>query len=50
MLYFFQAQTAVVLSHGFSKQRAEVPPREIRAAVDRKRRFQAAPRQHTHSE
>ena len=50
MLYFFHQQKAVVLSHGFSKQQAKVPEREIRAAVDRKRRFQANPRQHTYVE
>jgi len=50
MLYFFHGQKAVVLSHGFSKQRAKVPIREIRAAVDRRKRFRADPRRHTHSE
>jgi len=50
LLYFFHGQKAVVLSHGFSKQQAKVPPREIQAAVDRKRRFQANPRRHTYVE
>ena len=50
MLYFFYGQTAAVLSHGFSKQRAKVPNREIRAAVDRRKRFRTDPWQHTHSE
>ena len=50
MLYFFHGQKAVVLSHGFLKQRAKVPTREIRAAVYRRMKFQADPRQHTHSE
>ena len=50
MLYFFHGKTAVVLSHGFSKQQAKVPEREIRSAVNRKRRFEAAPERHTHTE
>jgi phage-related protein len=50
MLYFFHGQKAVVLSHGFSKQQAKVPVREIRAAIERKKRFEAKPRQHTYVE
>lgn len=50
MLYFFHGKTAVVLSHGFSKQKARVPEREIRSALKRKRRFEVAPEQHTHME
>jgi phage-related protein len=47
MLYFFHGRTAVVVSHGFSKQQAKVPPREIRAAVERKKRFETNPKAHT---
>jgi phage-related protein len=47
MLYFFHGKTAVVVSHGFSKQQVKVPRREIRVAVERKRRFEAAPAAHT---
>ena len=50
LLYFFHGRKAVVLSHGFSKQQARVPAREIQRAVDRKRCFQANPRQHTYVE
>jgi phage-related protein len=35
MLYFFAGKAVVVLSHGFTKERA-VPPREIDQAVKRK--------------
>lgn len=47
MLYFFHERTAVVISHGFSKQQARVPPREIRLAVERKNRFEANSGGHT---
>jgi phage-related protein len=50
MLYFFHGRTAVVLSNGFSKQRARVPESEIRRAADRKMRFEAAPDRHTYTE
>jgi phage-related protein len=50
ILYFFHGSKAVVLSHGFSKQQAKVPAREIRTAVDRKKQFEADPRRHTHVE
>jgi phage-related protein len=50
ILYFFHGKTAVVLTHGFSKQQAKVPPREIKTAVERKRLFQVSPRRHTYSE
>jgi phage-related protein len=47
MLYFFHGTTVVVVSHGFSKQRARVPSREIDMALRRKHRFEADPDQHT---
>jgi phage-related protein len=47
MLYFFHGQKAVVLSHGFSKQQAKVPTREIQAAVERRNRFRADASRHT---
>lgn len=49
MLYFFHGQTMVVLSHGFSKQRAKVPKREIDLALRRKEAFEEDPEVHTHS-
>jgi phage-related protein len=50
MLYFFHGQTAVVLSHGFSKQRSRVPDNEIQRAAERRKRFEAAPDRHTYTE
>lgn len=47
ILYFFHGRTAVV-SHGFGKQRARVPEREIEVALRRKRAFQASPRTHAY--
>lgn len=46
MLYFFQAGSAVVVSHGLAKER-DVPPREIDLAVKRKRQFETDPNAHT---
>ena len=34
MLYFFHGRTAAVVSHGITKQRAAVPPKEIEKAVN----------------
>lgn len=46
MLYFFHGRKAAVVSHGFTKER-RVPPREIKSAMDRKRRFENNPKKHT---
>jgi phage-related protein len=46
ILYFFHGRAAAVASHGFAKER-QVPPGEIRLAVERKERFRANPRRHT---
>ena len=43
MLYFFHGPQVVVLSHGFAKQQAKVPTREIDLAVQRKRNFEEDP-------
>jgi phage-related protein len=43
MLYFFHGSRAVVVSHGFVKQRSRVPGSEIRRARDRMARFKADP-------
>ncbi len=48
MLYFFCGQNIVVASHGFSKQRAVVPKREIDLAIRRKAAFEEDPKAHTH--
>ncbi len=50
MLYFFHGRYAVVVSHGFTKQRARVPAREIQIAVTRKQAFEANPEAHTYKE
>lgn len=49
LLYFFHGKTAAVLAHGIVKER-EVPPREIEAAIERKRRFDQNPDAHTYRE
>lgn len=46
ILYFFHGTSAVVVSHGLTKERI-VPPKEIDRAVTRKQRFETAPKQHT---
>ena len=48
MLYFFHRRTAVVVSHGFWKQQAKVPQRELDLAVRRRRAFEASPENHTY--
>jgi phage-related protein len=50
MLYFFQGQVAVVVSHGFAKQEAAVPAGEIKKALERKQRFALHPKRHAHKE
>ncbi len=50
VLYFFHGQLVVVISHGFTKHAAEVPPYEIERARGRKRAFAANPLRHTHRE
>ena len=47
MLYFFHEQEAVVVSHGFTKQRADVPKKEIDKAEERKNAFEKNPEKHT---
>lgn len=45
MLYFFYGRSAVVVSHGITKER-EVPPKEIDLAVRRKTAFELDPERH----
>ena len=47
MLYFFHCHVATVISHGITKKTAKVPPIEIKRAIDRKRKFEQNPQQHT---
>src|SRR5262245_33401524 len=49
ILYFFHGQEAAVLSHGLQKEKA-VPAKEIDLAIDRKKKFVAGPKKHTHEE
>jgi hypothetical protein len=49
MLYFFHGRTAAVISHGLVKE-AEVPPKEIERAIEKKRKFEKNPKAHTHEE
>ncbi|MCH7729191.1 MAG: type II toxin-antitoxin system RelE/ParE family toxin [Planctomycetes bacterium] len=49
ILYFFHGQTVAVVSHGLAKER-KVPSKEINRAIERKRKFEAEPRKHTHEE
>jgi phage-related protein len=49
MLYFFHGRSAAVLSHGLVKE-AQVPPKEIDKAIERKRKFEKNPKAHTHEE
>lgn len=47
VLYFFAGQCVVVVSHGLVEE-AVVPSAEINRALERKRRFEAAPENHTY--
>src|ERR1700719_790007 len=49
MLYFFYGREAGVVSHGLVKQ-AEVPPKEIEKAIQRKQKFEKNPKARTHEE
>ena len=49
MLYFFHGRTAAVVSHGLMKE-AQVPSKEIDAAIERKRKFELNPKAHTYEE
>jgi phage-related protein len=50
VLYFFHGRQMVVLSHGFSKQQAKVPAKEIKTAIRRRDSFQKSPDRHTYKE
>lgn len=50
VLYFFHGKGIVVLSHGITKQQAEVPTHEINLAIQRKTNFQSDPEGHTYYE
>lgn len=46
MLHFFHGNTAVVITHGLTKEK-QVPSKEIDKAVELKKRFEANPESHT---
>ena len=46
MLYFFHGTSAVVLTHGLTKEK-QIPDNEIAKAEDLKKRFEADPESHT---
>ena len=50
MLYFFHGHFSIVISHGFTKHGAAVPPTEIERALRRKQAFEANPPGHTYPE
>jgi phage-related protein len=49
LLYFFHGNVAAVVSHGIVKE-DRVPPIEVDRAMERRRRFEANPNQHTYKE
>jgi phage-related protein len=49
MLYFFHGRLVAVVSHGLVKE-AQVPPKEIEKAIQRKLKFEKNPNAHTHEE
>ncbi|MGC9329690.1 MAG: type II toxin-antitoxin system RelE/ParE family toxin [Candidatus Hinthialibacter sp.] len=49
ILYFFFEKTAVVISHGLTKEK-RVLPREIDKAVERKAKFERSPDKHGYEE
>ena len=49
MLYFFHGRIVAVLAHGLVKE-GEMPQRDIKLAIRRKRNFKLDPDRHTHKE
>ncbi|AGA25593.1 type II toxin-antitoxin system RelE/ParE family toxin [Singulisphaera acidiphila] len=47
MLYAFQGREAIIVSHGFAKER-DIPPKEIALAKERIAKFTADPERHTY--
>ena len=48
LLFFFHKRTAVVLSHGFTKKRDKVPPKEIKKAIKHRELFESDPTRYTY--
>ncbi len=49
ILYFFYENTAVILSHGLTKEK-NIPSKEIEYAIERKIKFQKNPDKHSYEE
>ena len=49
MLYFFHGRIAAVISHGLVKE-AEVPPKDIEKAIQKKQKFEQNPNAHSHEQ
>lgn len=49
ILYFYHDSAVAILAHGIVKERV-VPPKEIDRAIERKRKFEQAPADHTYKE
>ena len=47
VLYFFHGREAVIISHGFTKQKARVPRKEIALALKNRQDFVTDPARHT---
>jgi len=45
MLYFFHGNDIAVVTHGLAKETA-VPPADIERAIERKQRYEQAPKKH----
>lgn len=50
ILFFFAGERIVVLTHGFTKNSAEVPPAEIKRAKMLRKLYLADPEKHTYIE
>lgn len=49
VLYFFHGKVAAILAHGLVKE-SEVPKAEIERAIERKKRFEENPKEHSYQE
>jgi phage-related protein len=49
LLYFFHGREAAIVAHSLTKERA-VPPADLQRALERRARFEADPKKHTHGE
>ena len=48
ILYFLHGSTAAILAVALAKE-AEIPPKEIDRAIEKKRKFEANPKKHTYN-